>query len=73
MRVLGVDPGATGALAMLDTDLSALVVVDMPSFWSRPAKPTGGKYPSSGWRTPCGFTPRTAPIWSGSTRCRGRG
>lgn len=31
MRVLGVDPGATGALAMLDTDLAALVVCDMPS------------------------------------------
>lgn len=31
MRVLGVDPGATGALAMIDTDLSALVVCDMPS------------------------------------------
>jgi crossover junction endodeoxyribonuclease RuvC len=31
VRVLGVDPGATGALAMLDTDLSALVVCDMPS------------------------------------------
>jgi len=31
MRVLGVDPGVTGALAMLDTDLSALVVCDMPS------------------------------------------
>ena len=31
MRVLGVDPGAIGALAMLDTDLGALVVCDMPS------------------------------------------
>src|SRR5580765_1616920 len=31
MRVLGVDPGASGALAMWDTDLSALVVCDMPS------------------------------------------
>jgi crossover junction endodeoxyribonuclease RuvC len=31
MRVLGVDPGAGGALAMLDTDLDALVVCDMPS------------------------------------------
>lgn len=30
MRVLGVDPGAGGALAMLDTDLAALVVCDMP-------------------------------------------
>lgn len=31
MRVLGLDPGATGAIAMLDTDLAALVVCDMPS------------------------------------------
>lgn len=31
MRVLGVDPGAGGALAMLDTELAALVVVDMPA------------------------------------------
>ncbi len=31
MRVLGVDPGATGALAMWDTGLDALVVRDMPS------------------------------------------
>lgn len=31
MRILGVDPGATGALAMLDTGLDALVVCDMPS------------------------------------------
>ena len=31
MRVLGLDPGATGALAMIDTELAALVVCDMPS------------------------------------------
>ena len=31
MRVLGVDPGATGAFAMWDTDIPALVVHDMPS------------------------------------------
>lgn len=31
MRVLGIDPGAGGAVAMWDTDLSALVVCDMPS------------------------------------------
>jgi crossover junction endodeoxyribonuclease RuvC len=31
VRVLGVDPGAAGALAMIDTDLTALVVCDMPS------------------------------------------
>jgi crossover junction endodeoxyribonuclease RuvC len=30
MRILGVDPGAGGALAMLDTELAALVVCDMP-------------------------------------------
>ena len=30
MRVLGVDPGAGGAFAMLDTELAALVVCDMP-------------------------------------------
>lgn len=30
MRVLGVDPGAGGALAMLDTGLDALIVCDMP-------------------------------------------
>ena len=30
MRVLGVDPGTGGALAMIDTELSALVVADMP-------------------------------------------
>ena len=38
MRVLGVDPGATGALAMLDTDLGALVVVDMPSLLVKTGK-----------------------------------
>ena len=31
MRVLGVDPGAGGALALLDTDLAALAVCDMPT------------------------------------------
>ena len=31
MRVLGVDPGATGALALWDTELQALAVCDMPS------------------------------------------
>lgn len=30
MRVLGVDPGAAGAVAMIDTDLAALLVRDMP-------------------------------------------
>lgn len=30
MHVLGVDPGASGALAMIDTVLAALVVADMP-------------------------------------------
>lgn len=30
MRVLGVDPGAFGALAVLDTDTDLLVVEDMP-------------------------------------------
>lgn len=30
MRVLGVDPGAGGAIAMLDTGLDAFVVADMP-------------------------------------------
>ena len=38
MRVLGVDPGATGALAMLDTDLDALVLADMPSALVRTGK-----------------------------------
>lgn len=38
MRVLGVDPGATGALAMLDTDLDALVVRDMPNALVRTGK-----------------------------------
>jgi crossover junction endodeoxyribonuclease RuvC len=38
MRVLGVDPGANGALAMLDTDLAALVVCDMPSTLIRVGK-----------------------------------
>lgn len=31
MRVLGVDPGAGGALALWDTDLVALTVCDMPT------------------------------------------
>jgi crossover junction endodeoxyribonuclease RuvC len=31
MRVLGVDPGATGALALWDTSLDALIVCDMPA------------------------------------------
>ena len=31
MRVLGVDPGAGGALALLDTGLGALTVCDMPT------------------------------------------
>jgi crossover junction endodeoxyribonuclease RuvC len=38
MRVLGIDPGAGGALAMLDTDLDALVVCDMPSIEVRVGK-----------------------------------
>ena len=31
MRVLGIDPGITGALSMIDTELAALIVRDMPS------------------------------------------
>lgn len=31
MRLLGVDPGLTGAVACYDTDLDALVVRDMPT------------------------------------------
>lgn len=31
MRVGGLDPGATGALAVIDTDLGTLELVDMPS------------------------------------------
>ena len=31
MRILGVDPGITGALALYDTDTGALDVCDMPS------------------------------------------
>jgi crossover junction endodeoxyribonuclease RuvC len=38
MRVLGVDPGATGALAMWDTGLDAMVVADMPSVLVRVGK-----------------------------------
>jgi crossover junction endodeoxyribonuclease RuvC len=38
VRVLGVDPGATGALAMWDSDLEALIVVDMPSVAVRVGK-----------------------------------
>ena len=38
MRVLGVDPGAGGALAMLDTELEALVVCDMPTAMVRVGK-----------------------------------
>lgn len=30
MRIAGIDPGASGALAVLDTDLGTLQVVDMP-------------------------------------------
>ena len=30
MHILGVDPGATGALAMIDNELGALVVCDTP-------------------------------------------
>jgi crossover junction endodeoxyribonuclease RuvC len=38
VRVLGVDPGATGALALLDTGLDALIVADMPSARVRTGK-----------------------------------
>ena len=38
MRVLGVDPGATGALAMWDTGLDALAVADIPSTLVRTGK-----------------------------------
>lgn len=31
MRILGIDPGSTGALALFDTAVPALWVVDMPS------------------------------------------
>ena len=31
MRILGIDPGVTGALALLDTELSVLAITDMPS------------------------------------------
>lgn len=31
MRVLGIDPGITGALAMIDTELAALLIKDMPA------------------------------------------
>jgi crossover junction endodeoxyribonuclease RuvC len=31
MRVLGVDPGAAGALALYDIELNAVIVADMPS------------------------------------------
>jgi crossover junction endodeoxyribonuclease RuvC len=40
MRVLGVDPGAGGALAMYDTDLEALVIADMPTMPVRTGKTT---------------------------------
>jgi crossover junction endodeoxyribonuclease RuvC len=38
MRVLGVDPGATGALAMWDTGVDALIVCDMPGATVRVGK-----------------------------------
>jgi crossover junction endodeoxyribonuclease RuvC len=38
MRVLGVDPGAGGALALYDTDLLALTVCDMPVVSTRVGK-----------------------------------
>ena len=38
MRVLGVDPGATGALALWDTGLDAMVVCDMPSVMVKAGK-----------------------------------
>jgi crossover junction endodeoxyribonuclease RuvC len=30
MRILGIDPGASGAIALLDTEQNVLTVVDMP-------------------------------------------
>jgi crossover junction endodeoxyribonuclease RuvC len=38
VRVLGIDPGASGALALWDTDLEALTVADMPSVLVRTGK-----------------------------------
>lgn len=38
MRIVGIDPGATGALAMWATCLDALVVADMPSALVRTGK-----------------------------------
>ena len=37
-HILGVDPGATGALALYDRDLNALAVVDMPNALVRVGK-----------------------------------
>jgi crossover junction endodeoxyribonuclease RuvC len=49
MHVLGIDPGATGALAMIDTDLGALVVIDMPSAVVRTSKTTQRRQVSESW------------------------
>jgi crossover junction endodeoxyribonuclease RuvC len=32
MRIIGIDPGLSGAVAILDVELGALVVEDMPTF-----------------------------------------
>jgi hypothetical protein len=31
MKIMGVDPGASGALVILDTDDRSIVVIDMPT------------------------------------------
>jgi hypothetical protein len=41
MRILGIDPGQNGALALLDTDSGALETFDVPTFTL--PKSTGGK------------------------------
>jgi len=50
MRVLGLDPGVSGALAMLDTDLDALGICDMPGAVVKTNK-TARRQVSESWLT----------------------
>lgn len=49
MRILGLDPGVTGALALLDTELSVLAIADMPSVVVTIGKKTQRRTLSETW------------------------
>lgn len=48
MRILGIDPGLDGALALFDTDLGKIAVVDMPTFEIKVGKSMKRRISASG-------------------------